>query len=265
MDTIATATPAPKLRQPGGWESVCHDLQQAITLGLFRPRERLVEDEIMARAGATRHAVRRAFVELERLGLVLRLPNRGVRVRDYTLAEIEELYEIRACLERQAAARFAFPAAPDLVAELREIAAAHAEVSRRRAFTRLFRMNNLFHETLYRGAGNASLAEAIRQYTFMTHPIRARAFPNDELREIAIAEHHAMVDAIAAGDRPRLETLVVAHILRPMRFYVACTFEDAAPPITPAAASASISAAESPSRAPSTPAVSAPSRGGAAR
>lgn len=255
MDTIATATPAPKLRQPGGWESVCHDLQQAITLGLFRPRERLVEDEIMARAGATRHAVRRAFVELERLGLVLRLPNRGVRVRDYTLAEIEELYEIRACLERQAAARFAFPAAPDLVAELREIAAAHAEVSRRRAFTRLSRMNNLFHETLYRGAGNASLAEAIRQYTFMTHPIRARAFPNDDLREIAIA----------AGDRPRLETLVVEHILRPMRFYVACTFEDSAPPITPAAASASISAAESPSRAPSTPAVSAPSRGGAAR
>lgn len=224
MDTIEPAPAVPQSRSPGRWESVARGLQQDIMLGRLKPRERLVEDEIMARTGATRHAVRRAFDTLERLGLVLRHANRGIRVRDYTLGEIEDLYEIRTCLERQAALRFALPAPPTLIAELRRLAAEHASCSRRRALTDLFALNNQFHEALYRGAGNPALADAIRQYTFATHPIRTRAFPNDDLRELAIADHNAMVDAVAAADRELLATLVAEHIARPMRFYVSCTF-----------------------------------------
>ena len=77
------------------WDIVYRDLQRGIISGSYRPRERLIEDEIIARAGSTRHAVRRAFDELERMGLVIRQPNRGVQVRDYTIGEIEDLYEIR--------------------------------------------------------------------------------------------------------------------------------------------------------------------------
>ena len=52
--------------------AVYGELQRQIIAGQLRSRERLVEDEIIERAGATRHAVRRAFDELERVGLVLR-------------------------------------------------------------------------------------------------------------------------------------------------------------------------------------------------
>jgi DNA-binding GntR family transcriptional regulator len=52
---------------------------------------------------------------------------------------------------------------------------------------------------LYRAAGNQQLADAILHYTFATHPIRTRAFPSEELREIAIGEHFAMIDAISRG------------------------------------------------------------------
>lgn len=220
MDGDPENAAGPRTRAHGLWNEVLRDLQTAIVVGELNPRERLVEDEIIARSGATRHAVRRAFDELVRLGLVIKLPNRGVRVRDYTLDEIADIYEIRACLERQAAARFELPADASLIKELRQIAEAHARVSRQRQFAELFELNNRFHDTLYRGAGNASLAEAIRRYTVMTHPIRGRAFPDEGLREKAIEDHQEMIERIASGDREGLEKLVVEHIMRPMRFYV---------------------------------------------
>ena len=80
--------------QSKSWDAVYRELQRQIIAGQLRPRERLVEDEIIERTGATRHAVRRAFDELERVGLVLRQPNKGVQVRDYSITEVEELYEI---------------------------------------------------------------------------------------------------------------------------------------------------------------------------
>lgn len=220
---------APKPRLPGQWEALCRELQRAIILGQIHPRERLVEDEIIARSGATRHAVRRALDELERLGLVIRHPNRGVRVRDYTMTEIEDLYEIRVCLERQAALRYALPADPALLGQLHRIADEHAKLSRRRQFIEMFTLNNRFHDTLYSGAGNEALADAIRHFTFATHPIRMRGFPDDGLREAAIADHLEMIAAIGSGDRARFGSLVVEHIMRPMRFYIACAFIQAPP------------------------------------
>ena len=224
MTLVEQRDASPSARSPGQWETVCRELQRQIIVGQLKPRERLVEDDIIARAGATRHAVRRAFDELERLGLAVRRSNRGVQVRDYTLNEIEELYELRECLERQAAMRFPFPAPDAALQRLSALATEHARVSRAKRFSEIFQLNNEFHQTLYGAAGNASLAEAIRRYTFATHPIRSRAFPSEELREVAIRDHRAMIQAIRSQDRTSLVELVVEHIKRPMRFYIAQTF-----------------------------------------
>ncbi len=214
----------PLTEQGKSWDTVYRDLQRGIISGQYRPRERLVEDEIIARTGATRHAVRRAFDELERLGLAVRQPNKGVQVRDYSIGEIEELYEIRECLEMRAASRFDRPADAELVAKLTDIATRHRDASRNQHFADVFSLNNAFHEVLYRAAGNQQLADAIIHYTFATHPIRTRAFPNEELREIAITEHFAMIEAIARGAGAELGAIIRTHIQRPKEFYLRATY-----------------------------------------
>jgi DNA-binding GntR family transcriptional regulator len=210
--------------QPKSWDSVYRELQRQIISGQLHPRERLVEDDIMARTEATRHAVRKAFDELERMGLVARQPNKGVQVRDYSIVEIEELYEIRECLELRAAARFSRPADAALVDQLTEIASKHRDASRSQRFGEVFSLNNDFHEVLYRAAGNQQLADAILHYTFATHPIRTRAFPSEELREIAITEHFAMIEAIARGEGKELGEIIRSHITRPKEFYLRATY-----------------------------------------
>jgi DNA-binding GntR family transcriptional regulator len=207
-------------RQPQGWSHVYEVLQMDLMLGRLHLRERLVEDDLILRFKATRHAVRRALDELEKEGLVQRQPNRGVRVRDFTLEEVENLYQIREALETLAASCVTLPAEAAFVEDLRKLATAHERASSGRRYAEVFRMNNAFHEKLYSGAGNPELAAAIKYYSLMTQPIRSRGFADEELRQIAIREHGEMVDAIEQSDSGRLVRLCRAHIIRPKEFYL---------------------------------------------
>lgn len=202
------------------WDSVCRELQTQIIKGIYMPRERLVEDDVIALTGATRHAVRKAFDELVRLGLVQRKPNKGVHVRDYSVTEVEELYEIRTCLEIQAAYRFSLPVSQQVLKKLTNLAEYHREASQNQQFSEVFSLNNQFHETLYAASGNTLLAEAIQQYTFATHPIRTRGFSNQNQRELAVADHFAMLEAIKLGENTKLADIIRDHIRRPKDFYL---------------------------------------------
>lgn len=207
-------------RHPQGWSQVYEVLQMDLMLGRLHLRERLVEDDLILRFNATRHAVRRALDELEKEGLVLRQPNRGVRVRDYSLEEIENLYEIRDALESLAASRVRLPAAPGFVAELKKLCASHERASKGQHYAEVFSLNNAFHEKLFSGAGNPELSAAIKHYSLMTQPIRSRGFADDQLRQVAIDEHWEMIDAIERGDTKRLVRVCRAHIRWPKEFYL---------------------------------------------
>lgn len=207
-------------RQPQGWSQVYEVLQMDLMLGRLHLRERLVEDDLILRFDATRHAVRRALDELEKEGLVQRQPNRGVRVRDFSLDEVENLYEIRDALETLAASRVKLPAPPEFIAELKRLAGDHARASAAGRYPDLFRLNNAFHEKLYSGAGNPELAAAIKHYSLMTQPIRSRGFADQRLRQIAVREHWEMIEAIEQGQSERLVELCRTHIRWPKEFYL---------------------------------------------
>src|SRR6266851_6460450 len=89
-----------------------------IIFGRLRPRERLIEDELVEHFGVSRHVVRAAFVELERLGIVVRRPNRGAVVRDHSVREIDDLYDMLAHLLKEAAMRMPMPPSRDVIADL---------------------------------------------------------------------------------------------------------------------------------------------------
>ncbi|NDV00031.1 GntR family transcriptional regulator [Pseudoroseicyclus tamaricis] len=202
------------------WAQITESLSQDIILGRRHPRERLIEDDVIAETGATRHAVRRAFDELEKQGLAERQPNRGIRVRDYPAEEVEALYEIRDALERRAALRFTAPAPEALLAELTRIADAHEAACEADDMQLIFEQNNRFHAAIYGACGNPQLAEAIHHYTVTTQPIRTRAFPFARERQRAIAEHREMIEALRRSDGPELAEIISRHIAGPKNVFL---------------------------------------------
>ncbi len=70
-------------------EEIVSRLEEDIVLGELLPRERLVEDALLARFDTKRHVIRQALMELDRMGLIERVPNRGAQVRAYSALEVE--------------------------------------------------------------------------------------------------------------------------------------------------------------------------------
>lgn len=74
-------------------------IRQAILRGMFRPGERVPQDEIAAALGVSRMPVRASLRPLEAEGLLDIRPHRGAVVASLRREEITELYEIRVLLE----------------------------------------------------------------------------------------------------------------------------------------------------------------------
>lgn len=207
-------------RATGMWRDVANTLRDSIFFGRLQPRQHLIEEDIMEQSGASRHAVRRAFEELERGGLVVRLPNRGARVRSYSPEEVENLYEVRETLEMKAALRIALPASAKLIAELEEIERRHERASAAQDIPDLFSTNSAFHATLYGACGNAALAAAIRGYSWQTHPIRTRFITNRDGHGRAVEQHWQMIHLLSGDDNEALARLCHDHLQPSKRFYL---------------------------------------------
>ena len=200
--------------------AIVGQLEKDIIFGRLHPNERLIEDDLIERFSATRHTVRRAIDELVRLGLAVHQRNKGAYVRDYTIQEVEELYEIRDTLQTQAIRRMPLPLDADSLANMQAYHERHMAAGEAQRIDEVFQLNNAFHETFFRQCGNDSLAEAIRDYAWRTHPIRSRGFRDPDYRKTAQAEHARMIEAARSSAREELVALNSAHIQRPKNLYI---------------------------------------------
>ena len=70
---------------------------------------------------AKRHVVRRGLAELEQMGIVERVPNRGAMVRAYRGDEIQQLYVLRNLLEGHAARLIPMPLSEADIEDLKKV------------------------------------------------------------------------------------------------------------------------------------------------
>src|SRR5579862_6008283 len=78
------------------------ELRTAIVQGRIRPNQRLIETELAEEYGVSRTPVRESLQRLAAVGLIV-AARRGWTVREHSLDEIREIYEVRAALEGYAA------------------------------------------------------------------------------------------------------------------------------------------------------------------
>jgi len=200
--------------------SVVENIEEDIVLGRLHPRERLIEDDLMERFGAKRHVIRQALLELERIGIVERMPNRGAQVRSYSALAVKHLYEMRDMLEMTAANLIPMPLSAIALDELRQIQARHNDAVRKGDLRRVFRENINFHWALFANCGNPYLTEAINDFSHRAHVIRFHSINQRRYMLRARDEHRAMIAAIEACDRPALIELCRKHLIPSKEAYL---------------------------------------------
>ncbi|PZN99277.1 MAG: GntR family transcriptional regulator [Hyphomicrobiales bacterium] len=211
MSTLKDRT-ALKAQTTGRVRDVAAMLEEEIVLGWLLPRERLIEEELAERLGVKRHVVREALADLERVGLVERIPNRGAVVKLLDPLEVRQIYSVREALETLAAEQIPLPASATVLDELRTVQHQHAAAVEGVDARAAFRANMRFHETLFGACGNPHLVELIQAMAQKVHGARSITAASPEHLRLARDEHAAMVDALAAGDRDRLVALCRQHL-----------------------------------------------------
>ena len=181
-----------------------------IRTGQLRPGDRLTETDLAERLGISRTPVREAIRMLESDGLVDHQPRSGARIRRLDMAEVTELYEMRAVLEGTAA-RFAARAAYD--SELAELEAINAEMAAAGGKPeRLYHANRQFHRVLMNAARNRFLWRSVEAVQKTLLILGRSTMEEADRAQAAVAEHAAVLAALRAHDGDAAESAMRRHI-----------------------------------------------------
>ena len=196
-------------------------LKSDIALGRLNPRERLIEAELVDRFQSNRPAVREALGELTKMHLVEHIPNKGVRVTEVSLPELKQIYQMRIELEELAAKWLPLPLPDDQLSKLEEVQVQHSQAVADLDYREIFRLDELFHDTLNANCGNPYLDEMIDIMSARGVLARYSAFMDQSFLEEVRDEHLAIIDAIRSEERPRLISVMRAHNQRGLTWFSA--------------------------------------------
>ena len=190
------------------------ELERRIVSGEIAAGTKLNEVDVAGALGVSRGPVREAFRALGQMGLVRVEKNRGVFVRQVSLEEANEFYEVRAALEGLIGTLAARRIAIGEIEQLRGVVRRMHQVQKSRRAEEYFALNVEFHDLLARAARNNAL---LANYRGVINQLdlyrRATISRSSENIPLSTAEHEAIVEAVAARDEARAERLLTEHVL----------------------------------------------------
>lgn len=194
-------------------QRVARVLTDAIVSGRLKPGDRVAESVVARDLGISRAPVREAGRLLESAGLLVSKANRGFFVRTIDSEDLDSLYELRLCIEREAAARVvregrAAAIIPALLARIEDMLASASE----NQLIYQIDLDLQFHRIIVEASGNRrflslfdNLASEIQACTALIE----RVF--DEPGRVA-SNHYLIIEALETGDDAAIRTAMEYHI-----------------------------------------------------
>jgi DNA-binding GntR family transcriptional regulator len=190
---------------------ITKEIEEAILSGQLKPRERLIEMDLISQFGVSRTVIREALKRLEAKGLIRTTPYRGAVVADLTIEEIEEIYFVRAELEKIAARLVIKHITPKEVQHLKRLS---MEVERhlREKTHQMIEVDSEFHRMIFKACRNRYLYDMIDFLRTKAHIVRFNAWSLLHRIEESIVEHREMIKAIEERNLSQFEKLIVKHL-----------------------------------------------------
>ena len=190
-------------------------LKQRLIAGSYAPGAQLKEEHLARELATSRTPVRAALKRLVQDGLATADAGRGVRVAEWTDADIQETYLLRSLLEGHAAELAARRGGPAVAARLRALNDAMAAAIARggpELAGRLQVINADFHRALLEASGSPRLRGLLASLIDM--PLVVRSFfistPAD-LRQ-SLQHHCDLAAAVEAGDGELARQVMQVHL-----------------------------------------------------
>ncbi|MDI1271032.1 MAG: GntR family transcriptional regulator [Polaromonas sp.] len=205
-------------------ETVLIQLRDLILRGEFGPGQRLAEQQLAERLGASRTPVRAALVTLEQEGLVEANETGKFLVRQFTPREVADAIAVRGHLEGMAARLVAEHGVSrqlqlDLQACLDDgDSALAANPLTYENYADYAAMNDRFHALILQACGNRALQRAVELNDKLPFapasamlPMQGTVTLDRDWMLYAHRQHHMLFAALKAGEGARAQALAVEH------------------------------------------------------
>lgn len=199
--------------RPSLSQGIYRTLREQIILGRYPQGSRLPEQRIAEEMDVSRVPLREAIPLLERDGFVRTSPRRGAVVFSWDVGTVDNLFDVRLCLEVGAARHAARQVARGGSMGLIDLALAASQrvVSGRDGY-QIARASTRFHEAVVATAENELMLQ-------MMHTVSGRMvwlfyLTSDLDVDDAFHDHQVLREAIASGNERVAEAVMYAHIER---------------------------------------------------
>ena len=199
-------------RLPSLRHRALEEVRKGIVTGLLEAGALYSEQVIATRLGLSRTPIREALLQLVGEGLVVFVPNCGVRIAEFDPEHLAHVLQFRAAIEGCGASRAAAAPSP---AGLRRL---EAELKRQREIVknsdRLLWVdaNMEFHTLVAECSENKLMLNAFAPLASHTKRLGYRMNNRATRMKESVDEHTAIVDAIRRGDPDRARTMTEEHL-----------------------------------------------------
>ncbi len=201
-----------EVRPATGWTPVYIGLRDAIVAHKIAPGSKLPEDEIASIYGVSRTIVRSALQALGHDRLVNLEPNRGAFVAQPSKREAREVFEARALVEPHVAALACQNVSPEKVTLLREHLEREHEATHAGRDSDAIMLSARFHIDIAELADHQILTEFVKELVLRSSLIISLYWRRRDTTCESHA-HHALVDALAAGNSKESSDLMRSHLV----------------------------------------------------
>lgn len=198
---------------PATSHRIAANLKEEILSGKYPPGTRIRQEDIAEESGASRSPVREALRMLEADGLVTLVANTGAWISQLSLAECEEMYQIRERVE-PLLLRSSMPNLTDN--DLERLASLVRRMEENQDVEKFLQFDREFHLLSYSGASTALLGDMVQRLWNTTQHYRrayTRLLATSGFKPVHY-EHHLLLAAIGRGDTEDAERILYGHIRR---------------------------------------------------
>jgi DNA-binding GntR family transcriptional regulator len=195
-------------------QDVAGKLREMIRKGILVRGQRIIEAEICEQIGVSRTPLREALRVLESEGLVELFPHKGVHIRQPSMHEIQEMFDVMGVLEgtcaRMAAQKMTSAGWRKIERLHQKLETHYAEGDREKYLA----VNNVLHAWIQELAGNRVLDDIVRRLREKVALYRHQQIYESDRFDESIREHRKIRDALRRRDPDAAEMQMKRHLDR---------------------------------------------------
>ena len=193
-------------------EQVLEEVKRLIVTGSLPPNTQLSEVELSKRLGVSRTPVREALIRLAEDGLVNIFPQIGSFVAPISIEAVKQAQFIREHLECALILELAKCIDNKILRQLRMILKQQSVAARHNDWDTFYTLDEDLHSAFATASGHPAVWRVIQQSKTQLDRVRHVGDCEPEHVELLVAQHTAIVDALANGDAVEAQELMRSHL-----------------------------------------------------